>query len=98
MAISVERKTQQVNWLALAIGLFALMFAAAVVYFFFFAPAPLIERIAAPTTPEAGRVQEILGAGIDAEGVVRELDAFIEDPIPLPTPGELGRPNPFVPF
>lgn len=100
MAIIVERKTKTINWLALSIGLFALIFVAAVVYYLFLAPTPGIEGFIVPPSSEievAKGAQEILGSGIDAESVLQKLEPF-EDQIPSPTPGELGRDNPFRPI
>lgn len=100
MAIVVERKTRKVNWLALSIGLFVLIFVAGAVYFLFVAAAPAIERFISLPLAEnrvVQNVQDILNAVGEVSVVIKKLDVF-EDPIPLPTPGELGRDNPFLPI
>lgn len=105
MAIAVERKTATVNWLALSIGLFALIFVAAVVYFLFLSPTPGILRLIPPLAEEdvVKGVQNILGSGIDVQAVIQKRET-LEDPkysgalLSLPTPGDLGRKNPFLPI
>lgn len=99
MAIAVERKTRSINWLALSIGIFALVFVGGVVYYLFLSSTPGIERIIAPP-PEQQTVEgvkEILGSGLDVESVVSRLGMF-ENPISPPIPGDLGRSNPFLPL
>ncbi len=100
MAIAVEIKNKKVNWLALSVGLFTLIFVALVVYFLFLAPVPLIEKI----IPEAkidetkGLTNVLSDPSVDPNAVVNGVEAALENPIPQPDTGKLGRPNPFQPI
>ena len=99
MAIAVERKTKEINWLALSIGLFAVVFVGATVYYLFISQPPGIENFVPVVDDQevAKGVEEILGSGIDPDTVVAKITA-LETPIPLPTTGDLGRENPFLPI
>ncbi|MBI2035139.1 MAG: hypothetical protein HYT12_00450 [Candidatus Liptonbacteria bacterium] len=100
MAIAVERKTKGVNWLTLAVGLFALIFAALVVYFLFLAPVPLIEKIIpeAEIPGTAGLIDVLSDPSIDPSAVVGNVESLFQNPISQPDAGKLGRPNPFQPI
>jgi hypothetical protein len=99
MAIAIERKTQKINWMGVAIGIFALVVLMTAVYFFFFAANPFIERVIVPATelPGAEGLTSVATSDLSPQTVVGELQLF-QDPIPPPTPGAIGRPNPFLPL
>ena len=74
MAIVVERKSKKINWFALAIGLFALVFVGGTVYFLFLLQPPGIEKII-PPPPEANvvkGVKEIIGS-VNIQSVIEKV-------------------------
>jgi len=98
MAIAVERKSLKINWFALAIGIFALVFVSGTVYFLFIMQPPGIEKII-PPPPEANvvkGVKEIIDT-VNIASVIQRVQ-ISENPISAPTAGELGRINPFAPL
>ncbi|MDP1688515.1 MAG: hypothetical protein Q8L47_00055 [bacterium] len=99
MAIAVERKTKEINWLALSIGLFALVLVGATLLYLFILPPPAIENFIQPVENKEIQdgVEAILGSGLDVPSIVNKAKA-LETPIPLPLTGDLGRENPFLPI
>lgn len=96
MAIIIEKKERRINWFALATGVAVLGIASALAYFLFFAPAPLIEVVVPIRVSELNTISRIEidpGAVLNAP-VFKALKSYIADP----TPGTLGRPNPFISF
>ncbi len=101
MAISVVRKSKNINWFAIAIGSFVLLFVGGVVYFLFISTPPGIDKIIPPPPEEeiVKGVNEII-SGIDIQSVITKIRS-LEDPIAPITigdPGEFGRNNPFLPI
>jgi len=96
MAIDIEKKESRVNWFALATGAAVLGIIGAVVYFLFFANAPLIEVVVPITAKEISTISRIdINPGtVLNDPIYKSLKPYIADP----TPGTLGRPNPFISF
>lgn len=96
MAIVIEKKESRVNWFALATGISVLLIIGALVYFLFFASAPLIEVVVPITVKEISTISRIdINPGtVLNDAIYKSLKPYIADP----TPGTLGRPNPFISF
>lgn len=96
MAIVIEKKGASVNWFALATGAAVLLTIGALVYFLFFANAPLIEVVVPITAKEISTISRIdINPGtVLNDPIFKSLKLYIADP----TPGTLGRPNPFISF
>src|SRR3989344_973936 len=97
MAIQIERKGIEVNWFAIAVTAFVLIFIGATTYFLFFTQQPLIQTIA----PIDKSVDEIVNqVRVDKDSIVNNpvFSKLDSHNIPLPDAGILGRPNPFAPI
>jgi hypothetical protein len=96
MAIIIESKERRVNWFPIVIGVVIVVSAVAALYFLFFSAAPLIETVAPIRLESAVSLSKI---NVDPnvildDAVYKTLKSYIADP----TPGVLGRQNPFLPF
>lgn len=100
MAIAVERKSKNINWFAIAIGGFVLLFVSGTVYYLFISTPPGIDKII-PPPPEALVVKNVNSIinSVNMKSVVEKVTA-LENPIsaPIIAEGELGRSEPFLPI
>lgn len=96
MAIIFE-KARGRNWFRIAAFVLAALGVGVATYYLFFAPSPRIQVIIPAPLQQLGQVSEI--EFIDPVSVV-ESPAFkrLGDVSRRLTPGELGRPNPFLPL
>lgn len=97
MAIVFEGQRRSINWFGLITALFIVVFLAGGSYYLFFAPVPKIQAIipaALKETTEFAQIEFIDPTVILDNPTFRRL----REHIPLPGPGQFGRPNPFLPF
>lgn len=96
MAIVIKEKENGLNWFAIAVGMFAILFFGLSAYFLFFSPVPLIQKFA-PVDLQG--IQDVaknreLPSNVLDDTSFRSLRQYV----PNPDPGVLGRSNPFSTF
>ena len=94
MAIIIEEEKKKFNWFALASVILVVALIAVAVYYLFFAPVPLIERV---TPLSLQPIQELSGITLQPEAIVNNpkfqvLKAYV-NPITI---GPVGKSNPFL--
>ncbi|MDP3947149.1 MAG: hypothetical protein Q8Q41_00460 [bacterium] len=96
MALVIEKKGNTINWFAIATAVAVLGSIGAMVYFLFFASAPLIEVVLPIKFQETATLSkiDINPSAVLNDPIYKTLKSYIADP----TPGTLGRPNPFISF
>ena len=96
MAIVIEEEKRKINWFALAVIILIIATIITATYYLFFAPTPLIERVA-PARLQS--FQEISNIRLQPEAVVNNpnfqiLKQYV-NPIEIQS-GSIGKTNPFV--
>ncbi len=94
MAIIIEEEKKKINWFALAVIILIIATIITATYYLFFAPTPLIERVA-PTRLQS--LQELSNIRLQPETIVNNpkfqiLKQYV-NPIEI---GQVGKSNPFV--
>ncbi len=96
MSILIEEEKRPIPWLPIAVGLLIVGAISAGTYYLFFAAQPGIEKIVLP--PALQSASNISALEIEPSAVInssefRSLRAYTG----LPSAGELGKTNPFMP-
>lgn len=96
MALLIQEEKRSINWFAALVGIFAVLAVGIGIYFLFFAPVPGIEIIVPVPLQSANKIS---GISIDPSTVInspsfRSLRIYTG----LPSVGQLGRANPFLPY
>jgi len=96
MAIIIEEQRRKINWFALALILLLVAIIGAAIYYLFFAPIPLVERVAPPRLKS---LQELSSIKLQPETIINDsrfqiLKQYV-NPIEIQT-NSIGKTNPFV--
>lgn len=93
MAIIIEEEKRKINWFALAVVILIVVTIIGVIYYLFFAPIPLIEKIAPPRLQS---LKEVSSMELRPESVIQNSTFQIlrqyANPIEI---GPTGKQNPF---
>ena len=95
MAIIIEEEQKNIPWFPIIIGLLIVGALGAATYYLFFAPTPVIDIVLPPALQSAEQLSTI---DIDPTSVINSrLFRSLRVYTGLPSVGELGKANPFLP-
>ena len=96
MAIIIEEQKRKINWFVVAVILSLVIIIGAAIYYLFFAPTPLVEKI---VPPRLQSLQELSSIKLEPEAIISDsrfqiLKQYV-NPIEIQT-DSVGKTNPFL--
>lgn len=97
MAIVIEQEKRRVNWFGIGLAFILVAGGVTLIYFLFFAPTPLIEKVAPPQDLQT--IKAISEVNLQPETILNDplfksLKQYVP---PIQLPVVIPRPNPFTP-